>query len=145
MRQNTAASPQQRRWSDWSILKTIPSPTSHTYRIRIENPEVTFLGMERQPDFGRFVIEYVPGARVIELKSLKLYFFQFRERLLSYERLVNVVFHDLLAVARPRELQVTATFNPRGGMTSTVFVSSGDDLPQEQVRRASRNRRQRSK
>lgn len=114
-----------RQWSEPALLRAIPNPDAQLhYTIRIENPEVTFLGAKEQPDFAAVTINYVPGQKVVELKSLKKYFCAFRNVLISYERFISVVFADLMRTYEPRQLVLTAVFNPRGGMTSTLVADS---------------------
>jgi 7-cyano-7-deazaguanine reductase len=111
-------------WSDRSLLKSIPNPTNDAYEIKVKNPEVTFEGVRGQPDFASVYITMYPSNSVIELKSLKAYFFQFRSRVLSYERLINVVYDDLVAVYKPQRLRVVMTFNARGGISSKLTIDS---------------------
>jgi len=111
-------------WSDRSILKSIPNPTNDAYEIKIKNPEVTFEGVRGQPDFASVYITMYPSNSIIELKSLKEYFFQFRSRILSYERLINVVYDDLIKVYEPQRLRVVMTFNARGGISSKITIDS---------------------
>ena len=111
-------------WSDKSVLKSIPNPTTDAYEIKVKNPEVTFEGARGQPDFASVYITMYPSSSVIELKSLKEYFFQFRSRVLSYERLINVVYDDLVAVYEPQRLRVVMTFNARGGISSKLTIDS---------------------
>lgn len=120
-----AAIPPKKSWSEPALLKTIPNPAKALcYWITINNPEVTFMGAKEQPDFAHVKIEYVPADLVIELKSLKKYFHDLRNRLLSYERFISVIFADIVAIYHPRHIKITAVFNPRGGMTTTVIVDS---------------------
>lgn len=118
--------PSESRWSEVSILKGLKNPSAKTYKIVIKNPEVTFLGANDQPDFARVKIIFFPGEKIIELKSLKLYFFAFRNRLLSYERFINVLYEDLYDVYSPVRLKVIAKFRPRGGIESTLIIDSQD-------------------
>lgn len=114
-----------RLWSSVAALKWILNPDcTVACEISITSAEVTFLGAEQQPDFATVTIVYVPAQRVIELKSLKLYLGAFRNRLLSYERFISVVFADLMAVYGPRRLRVTVACNPRGGLSSTLVIDS---------------------
>jgi len=113
-----------KQWSDPSILKALPNPSTNEYEIRIVNPEITFLGAPNQPDFATLYITYCPDAKIIELKALKLYFYQFRNTLVSYERLVNVVFQDIMNVYQPKRLMLTMVFRTRGGMDSTLTIDS---------------------
>lgn len=91
------------------------------YLITIRVPEYTSVcPITGNPDFGTITIEYVPDKLCLELKSLKLYFFGFRDRGVFYESLVNEVLDDLVRAAKPRRMKVTGDFTPRGGITSTV-------------------------
>ncbi len=91
------------------------------YIVTIRVPEYTSLcPITGNPDFGTITVEYVPEKLCLELKSLKLYFFTFRDRGVFYESLVNQVLDDLVAAAAPRRMVVTGEFTPRGGITSTV-------------------------
>ena len=65
-----------------------------------------------------------PKENVIELKSLKFYFHQFRNKILSYERLINVVFDDLMKVYEPDRMRVVMQFRPRGGLSSRLTIDS---------------------
>ncbi len=114
----------QSSWSDRTLLKSLKNPSKDAYTINMENPEVTFLGAEQQPDFATVLIELSPGEKIIELKSLKFYFFDFRNRVLSYERLINVVFDDLMEVYKPRHLRITIQCRPRGGISSELIADS---------------------
>ena len=93
------------------------------YTITIRNPEYTSVcPITGNPDFGTITIEYVPGKLCLELKSLKLYFFGFRNKGVFYESLVNEVLDELVKACSPRRMKVTGDFTPRGGITSTVTV-----------------------
>lgn len=113
-----------RVWSDPSILKAIPNPSSKGYEVKIKSPEVTFLGVKDQPDFADLFITIYPNSKVVELKSLKYYLHQFREKIISYERLINVVYDDLMAAYEPDRLRVVMVFNPRGGISSKLTIDS---------------------
>ena len=120
-----AAKEKKRRvWSDSSILTTITNPTELGYEVKIKNPEMTFLGVKNQPDYASVFITFYPKAKVIELKSLKLYFQQFRNTIISYERLINVVYDDLMKAYEPNRLRITMIFNPRGGISSKLTIDS---------------------
>lgn len=116
----------EKKWSDSSILKSLKNPSQKKYVITMTNPEVTFLGVPGQPDFAVVRIELTPDKLIIELRSLKEYFFDFRQRVLSYERLINVVFEDLMVVYGPKHLRITMNCNPRGGISSELVVDSSD-------------------
>ena len=114
----------KKKWSDNTILKSIPNPSDKGYEIKIKNPEITFLGVRKQPDYATVYITFYPKEKVIELKTLKEYFYQFRMKLLSYERLINVVYDDLMEVYDPARLRVVMEFNPRGGISSKLAIDS---------------------
>jgi 7-cyano-7-deazaguanine reductase len=114
----------KRKWSDSTVLTTITNPTTSGYEVKIKNPEMTFLGVKNQPDYANVYITFYPAEKVIELKSLKLYFHQFRNKIISYERLINVVYDDLVGVYNPNRLRVTMIFNPRGGISSKLTIDS---------------------
>lgn len=102
----------------------MPNPSAHAYEIEITNPELTFIGVPNQPDFAEIKIIFFPNRLVIELKSLKQYFFQFRNKLMSYERLINVIFSDIMNVYQPRRLKIVMTCNARGGIQSKLTIDS---------------------
>jgi 7-cyano-7-deazaguanine reductase len=77
------------------------------------------------PDFGTIVITYVPAAHCLELKSLKLYLWSFRDDGVFYERAVNRILDDLSAAARPKWMEVVGDFNIRGGIKSIVTARIG--------------------
>ena len=103
------------------------SPTSfpnREYEIEITCPEFTAVCPKTgQPDFGTIVITYVPAATCLELKSLKLYLFGFRDRGIFYEHAVNTILDDLVASCRPVRMKVVGQFNPRGGITSRITAT----------------------
>ena len=113
-----------KNWSDRSMLTRIKSPTSKAYEIKIKNPEITFIGATNQPDFASAFITFYPKDKIMELKSLKLYFFQFRDKHFSYERLINVVYDDLREIYEPERLRIVMIFNPRGGISSKLTIDS---------------------
>lgn len=91
------------------------------YEIEINYPEFTAVCPKTgQPDFGTIVITYVPAKTCLELKSLKLYFFDFRNRGIFYEHSINTILDELVASCQPRRMTVIGLFNPRGGMTSKI-------------------------
>ena len=122
---------------DWArnrhILKSIPNPSKEAYEIKMKVPELTFEGAHGQPDFGIMYITIYPFGKIIELKSLKEYFFAFRNQIFSYERILNVIYDDLMATYEPARLRLVLVCNPRGGISSKLTVDSdwgvrgGDD------------------
>ncbi len=94
------------------------------YTIKIVCPEFTSVCPRTgQPDFGTLVIEYIPSAKCVELKSLKLYLQQYRNMGIFYETATNQILDDLAAVLKPRKMTLTAAFNARGGITTTVTAT----------------------
>lgn len=75
-----------------------------------------------QPDFATLKLEYVPNQRCVELKSLKLYIWSFRDRGAYHEAVTNEILRDLVAAMEPRILRLTAEFNVRGGIYTTVVT-----------------------
>lgn len=91
------------------------------YMITIQCPEFTSVCPKTgQPDFGTITIEYVPDQHCIELKSLKYYIQSFRNQGIFYEMLTNDILDDLSGACKPRWMRITATFTPRGGITTDV-------------------------
>jgi 7-cyano-7-deazaguanine reductase len=109
---------------DTSILKSIPNPTSEAYEIKIKIPEFTFLGVKEQPDFAVLYLTFYPGRKIIELKSLKQYVYQLRDIVVSYERLINIFYNDLMKVYQPERLRLVMVCNPRGGISSRLTIDS---------------------
>ena len=99
---------------------TNPSP-DRDYRIHLEIPEFTCLcPMTGQPDFARMEIDYVPERTCVELKSLKLYIWSYRNRGAFHEAVTNAILNDLVRATHPRFARLTARFNVRGGICTTV-------------------------
>lgn len=107
-----------------SVLDTFPNPrTGRDYSISVRAPEFTCLCPKTgQPDFAELAIEYVPGRVCVELKSLKLYLHSFRDRGVFHEAVSNEILDDLVAAADPRYMKLSARFNVRGGLCTTVTV-----------------------
>jgi len=105
-----------------SILETFPNPRSgRDYQIAIRCPEFTSVCPKTgMPDFGEIRITYVPDATCIELKSLKYYLNDFRNKGIFYEAVTNQILDDLVAICSPRRMTVTGDFTARGGITTTV-------------------------
>ncbi len=94
------------------------------YTIRIVCPEFTSVCPKTgQPDYGTLTIEYVPAAKCLELKSLKMYLQQYRNMGIYYETVANRILDDLTAVIKPRKMTLAAAFNARGGITTTVTAT----------------------
>lgn len=91
------------------------------YEIEITCPEFTAVCPKTgQPDFATLVISYVPSSTCIELKSLKLYLFDYRNRGIFYEHAINTILDDLVAACHPRKMTVVGQFTPRGGISSRI-------------------------
>ena len=105
-------------------LETFPNPTpQRDYRIHMEIPEFTCLCPRTgQPDFATLVLDYVPDALCVELKSLKLYIWSYRNEGAFHEAVTNRIIDDLVAVTRPRFMRLTARFYVRGGIFTTVVA-----------------------
>jgi 7-cyano-7-deazaguanine reductase len=100
-----------------------PSP-SRDYEIRLECPEFTCLcPMTGQPDFAVIRIRYVPDRLCLELKSLKLYLWSYRDQGAFHEAVVNKILDDLVGVLQPRRLTVEGDFLVRGGIHTVVVAS----------------------
>ena len=106
-------------------LDTFPNPRgSRDYHIAFECPEFTCLcPMTGQPDFATIAIDYVPDALCVELKSLKLYLWSYRDEGAFHEAVTNQIADDLIAALRPRSITVVGTFLVRGGIATTVTVT----------------------
>jgi 7-cyano-7-deazaguanine reductase len=107
-----------------SELATFANPAAaHDYTIRMSIPEFTCLcPMTGQPDFATLELEYVPDALCVELKSLKLYIWSFRDRGAFHEAVTNEIVDHLAAAIHPRFMRLTARFNVRGGIYTTVVA-----------------------
>lgn len=105
-------------------LETFPNPAPGTdYTIRIRIPEFTCLCPRTgQPDFAEILLEYVPDERCIELKSLKLYMWSFRDEGAFHEAVTNRMLTDLRERLDPRFIRVSAEFNVRGGIYTAVVA-----------------------
>lgn len=123
------------------LLEVFPNPyPSREYEIVMTCPEFTSLcpvgGIESDarelealeggaPDFGTITVSYVPNRKCIELKSLKLYLWSFRNDGIFYERAVNTILDDLAKVVQPRSMTVVGDFNIRGGIKSVITGRTG--------------------
>ncbi len=105
-------------------LETFPNPSpGRDYLVRIEIPEFTCLcPITGQPDFGRFVLEFIPDRKNVELKSLKIYVVGYRDRGAFHEAVTNQVLEDLVKAMAPRFLRVSARWNVRGGIYTSVVA-----------------------
>ena len=104
------------------ILESFENPRpGREYEIRFVFPEFTSVcPVTGQPDFATITVSYVPGRFCVEMKSLKLYFFAYRNKGIFYEAVVNTILDDLVAVLKPRRMTVVGEFAVRGGTAGTV-------------------------
>ena len=94
------------------------------YTIEFTCPEFTSVCPKTgQPDFGTIVIRYVPGARCIELKSLKLYLWSYRDEGIFFEAATNRILDDLVAACEPIQMTVIGTYNVRGGISHEITAT----------------------
>ncbi len=105
-------------------LDTFENPQKESdYTIRIRIPEFTCLcPLTGQPDFAKFVIEYVPDELCVELKALKLYMTSFRDKGAFHEAITNEILSDIASLLKPRFMRISADFNIRGGIYTDVTV-----------------------
>jgi len=105
-------------------LETFPNPApGRDYEIAFDCPEFTCLcPLTAQPDFARLAITYVPDRLCVELKSLKLYLWSYRDEGAFHEAVTNRILDDLVAAVKPRRLQVTGDWFVRGGIATRVTV-----------------------
>ena len=105
-------------------LDIFPNPKpERDYTIHIELPEFTCLcPLTGQPDFAHIVLDYIPQDSCIELKSLKLYIWSFRDEGGFHEALTNQILDDIIEACSPRFARVTAKFNVRGGTYPTIVA-----------------------
>jgi len=104
------------------MIETFPNPRpGREFEIAIDCPEFTSMCPKTGlPDFGTIRIRYVPGERCIELKSLKYYLLEFRNKGIFYEAVTNQILDDLVAACGPRRMTVTGDFTARGGISTKV-------------------------
>ena len=109
-------------------LETFDNPQpERDYTVRIRVPEFTCLCPKTgQPDFATIHLEYVPDRRCIELKSLKLYVWSYRDEGAFHEAVTNRILDDLVRACEPRFMRVSAEFNVRGGIYTTVVAEHRD-------------------
>jgi 7-cyano-7-deazaguanine reductase len=105
-------------------LETFDNPQKdRDYTIRIDTPEFTCLcPITGQPDFATIQLEYIADKLCLELKSLKLYFWSFRDQGAFHEAVTNQILSDLVAAISPRFMRVSADFNVRGGIYTQVIA-----------------------
>lgn len=105
-------------------LETFDNPMpQRDYTIHIEVPEFTCLCPKTgQPDFATLYLDYVPDQKCVELKSLKMYIWSFRDEGAFHEAVTNQILDDLVAATRPRFMRLNARFNVRGGIYTNVVA-----------------------
>ncbi len=108
-----------------SLLETFPNPNpERDYRIVHTTPEFTSVCPKTgQPDFATVTVDYVADELCVELKSLKLYFYSFRNVGAYYEKVTNLILTDLVALLKPRYMTVIGDFNVRGGFGSVITAT----------------------
>ncbi len=117
-------------------FETFDNPTpERQYTIHISDPEFTCLCPKTgQPDFATLEIDYIPDALCVELKSLKLYIWSYRDKGAFHEAVTNRILADLSSATAPRFMRITAKFNVRGGIYTTIVAEhkkEGWELPAE--------------
>jgi 7-cyano-7-deazaguanine reductase len=107
-----------------TLLETFPNPRpEREYEIAIDCPEFTSMCPKTGlPDFGTIRIRYVPDATCVELKSLKYYLLEYRNRGIFYEAATNQILDDLVGVCQPRRMTIMGDFSARGGISTSVTV-----------------------
>jgi len=96
------------------------------YWVHFNCPEFTSLcPITGQPDFATIYIDYIPAEKMVESKSLKLYLFSFRNHGAFHEDCVNIIMKDLITLMRPKYIEVTGIFTPRGGISIYPFCNYG--------------------
>ena len=105
-------------------LETFDNPVkTRDYRIHMEIPEFTCLCPKTgQPDFARLTLDYIPDKKCIELKSLKLYIWSYRDQGAFHEAVTNQILDDLVTAMKPRFIRLTANFYVRGGIFTNVIA-----------------------
>jgi 7-cyano-7-deazaguanine reductase len=109
-------------------VETFPAPEGCTV-VRFTTDELASVcPVTGQPDLSRVVIEYEPGARCVESKSLKLYLWRFRDRPVFAEALAAEIATEILESAQPKRVRVTLTQHPRGGITVEAVAELPDPV-----------------
>jgi len=111
-----------------NILEAFPNKhRGNDYMVTFTCPEFTSLCPKtNQPDFATILINYIPGPRLVESKSLKLYLFSFRNHGDFHEDCVNIIMKDLQKLMEPKYIEVKGIFTPRGGIAIFPFANYGD-------------------
>lgn len=105
-----------------ATIETFPNPkTGRKYTITHINPEFTSVcPITGLPDFGTVTVRYIPDQTCIELKALKYYFLEFRNKGIFYEAVTNQILDDLVAVCNPFEMEIITEWKTRGGINSII-------------------------
>lgn len=102
-------------------LETFPNHAKRDYTVTLTTDEFTCVcPMTGQPDFAKITIQYIPDKKIVESKSLKLYFWSFRNEGVFHEHVTNIILDDLVSALAPRWCKVSAVFAVRGGIAITV-------------------------
>ncbi len=109
------------------VLETfVNKHPGNDYWVKFNCPEFTSLcPITGQPDFAEIVICYIPGEKMVESKSLKLYLFSFRNHGDFHEDCVNIIMKDLIRLMSPKYIEVTGLFTPRGGISIHPYANYG--------------------
>ena len=112
---------------DPTLLETfVNKHPQNDYFVKFNCPEFTSLcPITGQPDFATLTIRYIPAKVLVESKSLKLYLFGFRNHGDFHEDVVNIIYNDLVALMKPKYMEVIGKFTPRGGISIDPFVNGG--------------------
>lgn len=110
-------------------LETFPNPRpERDYEIAIHCPEFTSVCPKTGlPDFGEIRITYTPDQRCLELKALKYYLIEFRDKGIFYEHVTNQILDDLVAACQPRRMRIVGDFSVRGGISTQVTANFAQD------------------
>jgi len=112
------------------ILEAFENKHPHNdYMVTLSCPEFTSLCPKTgQPDFATVMINYIPGPRLVESKSLKLYLFSFRNHGDFHEDCMNIIMKDLIRLMQPKYIEVKGYFTPRGGIAIVPFANHGEGV-----------------
>ena len=126
-----------------TTLETFPNPSpGRDYQIEIRCPEFTSVCPKTGlPDFGEIIISYVPDERCLELKALKYYMIEFRNKGIFYEAVTNQILDELVAACGPRRMSVVGDFSVRGGISATVTATYDKGQGKREEGRGKSNKR----